>query len=261
VTADDAEALRWPRTGPEDERAVLDVLHGGDLSTAGVLRELEADYAAFTGRRHALAHANGTAALLAAFWALDLQPGDEVIVQSATFWASALPMVWVGAVPVFCESEAERLGPCPEDVEARITERTRALVVTHLWGLPARMGALLELARRHDLRVIEDASHAHGATWRDRPIGSLGDLSVFSLQGDKLAPAGEGALAARVRLAETLGAETLVHLALAGGTEIVARREGAAEVPPAGTEVGLACEARHLHLFDGEGRRVEPAPA
>jgi perosamine synthetase len=192
VTADQTEANRWPLLGRGDEEAVLRVLRDGNISTHPEIRELEQDYRALTGRRHALAHCNGTAALLAAFFALDLQPGDEILVPSATFWASVLPMLWVGAVPVFCESEPERLGIDPEDIARKITPRTRAIVVVHLWGLPCKMSAILDIARRHGLRVIEDASHAHGATWRGRPCGALGDLSVFSLQGDKLAPGGEG---------------------------------------------------------------------
>jgi perosamine synthetase len=192
VTLDQGEANRWPLLTSEDENAVLRVMRDGNISTHPVIRDLERDYCALTGREYALAHCNGTAALLAAFFALDLQPGDEIIVPSATFWASVLPMLWVGAVPVFCESEPERLGPDPVDIERRITKRTRAIVVVHLWGLPCKMSEIADIARRHDLRIIEDASHAHGARWRDRPCGSLGDLSVFSLQGDKLAPAGEG---------------------------------------------------------------------
>jgi dTDP-4-amino-4,6-dideoxygalactose transaminase len=103
-------------------------------------------------------------------------------------------MLWVGAVPVFCESEFERLGLDPEDAATKITPRTRALVVTHLWGMPGKMTELRTLARKHNLRIIEDASHAQGAIWRDRPCGTLGDISVFSLQSSKLAPAGEGGM-------------------------------------------------------------------
>ena len=194
VTLDQTEALRWPLLTADDERAVLQVLRDGDLSLHPVTREIEADYRDYFGSRYALAHCNGTAALLAAFFALDLQPGDEVLVPSATFWASVVPMLWVGAVPVFCESEFERLGIDPVDAEAKITARTRAIVVTHLWGMPARMTELIALARKHNLKIIEDASHAQGAIWRGRPCGTLGDLSIFSLQSSKLAPAGEGGM-------------------------------------------------------------------
>jgi dTDP-4-amino-4,6-dideoxygalactose transaminase len=194
VTLDQAEANRWPILTERDEAAVLEVLRQGDLSLHPVTRQLEDDYRNHFGVRHALAHCNGTAALLAAFFSLDLQPGDEVLVPSATHWASVVPMLWVGLLPVFCESEPERLGIDPVDAEAKIGPHTRAIVVVHLWGMPSKMTELLNLARQHHLKVIEDASHAHGATWRDRPCGSLGDISVFSLQSGKLAPAGEGGI-------------------------------------------------------------------
>jgi perosamine synthetase len=188
------EAERWPRFDERDEAAVLAVLRDGDLSLHPVTRTLEDDYRQRFGVRHALAHANGTLALLAAFRAVGLGPGDEVIVPSATWWASAVPALWLGAVPVFAESEAQSAGLDPVDVERRITPRTRALVVVHLWGIPSRMDKLLAIARQHRLKVIEDASHAHGATWRGRPCGTLGDVGVFSLQSHKLAPAGEGGI-------------------------------------------------------------------
>ena len=194
VTLPHEPTCAWPCFDAEDEAAVLAVLRDGNVTIHPIIRALEQDYAAFTGRRHGLAHANGTTALMASFFALGLEPGDEVLVPTATFWASVLPMLWFGLVPVFCESEPDRLGPCPADMRRRVTPRTRAMVVVHLWGLPARMTELQRLARDHGLRIVEDASHAHGATWHDVPCGRLGDISVFSLQGDKLAPAGEGGM-------------------------------------------------------------------
>ncbi len=194
VTADHEAANRWPILGEEDEQAVLRVMRDGRISGHPVIRELETDYARLTGMPHALAHNNGTAGLLAAFHAIDLQPGDEVLVPTATFWATVLPMMWLGAVPVFCESEPERLGLDPADMERRITPRTRAIVVVHMFGLPSKMTEIRALAAKHDLRIIEDASHAHGAAWRGQPCGSLGDIAVFSMQGDKLVPAGEGGM-------------------------------------------------------------------
>ncbi len=194
VTLDSVAANRWPAITEEDERAVLDVLRDGDLSLHQVTRALEDDYRNYFGTRHALAHCNGTAALLAAFSAVELEPGDEVLVPSATHWASVVPMLWVGAVPVFCESELERMGIDPADAEGKITSRTRAIVVVHLWGMPSKMTELLQLAAKYDLRVVEDASHAPGATWRGRRCGTFGDVSVFSLQTSKLVPAGEGGM-------------------------------------------------------------------
>lgn len=194
VSLDVEAANRWPLLTEEDEAAVLDVIRHGDLSTHPVIGSLEADYRRYFGVEHALAHCNGTAALLAAYFALELQPGDEVLVPSATFWASVLPLLWVGGIPVFCESETEQLGLDPEDVERRISPRTRAIMIVHLWGMPSRLEALLDIARRHDLKVIEDASHAQGAKWRGQWCGTLGDVAVFSLQSRKLAPAGEGGM-------------------------------------------------------------------
>jgi perosamine synthetase len=194
VTLDQEAANRWPVLAQEEEDAVLQVIRDGDISTHPVIRELETDYAKFSGMPYALAHNNGTSALSAAFFALDLTAGDEILVPSATFWASVLPMLWHGLVPIFCESEPDRLGLDPEDIERKITPRTRAIVVVHLWGLPSRMTEIHAIAKKYDLKIIEDASHAHGATWRGEPCGSLGDIAVFSLQGDKLAPAGEGGI-------------------------------------------------------------------
>lgn len=194
VTLDHDDATRWPVFGHEAEEAVLQILRDGNVSTHPVIRELEQDYAAFTGRRHALAHNNGTSALLAAFHALGLAPGDEILVPSATFWASVLPLVWCGLVPVFCESESATLGLDPADLRRKITPRTKAVVIVHLWGLPCQVAAIQAVCAEFDLRLIEDASHAHGASYHGRPCGTLGDISVFSLQGDKLAPAGEGGI-------------------------------------------------------------------
>jgi dTDP-4-amino-4,6-dideoxygalactose transaminase len=109
ITTNHALNNKWPLMTQEDELAVLEVMRDGNITTHEVIRKLENDYAGFTGRKYALAHCNGTSALLAAFHAIGLQPGDEVLVPTATFWASVLPLLWLGAIPVFCESEKERL--------------------------------------------------------------------------------------------------------------------------------------------------------
>lgn len=194
VTLDQTEANRWPVLTADDENAVIQILRDGDISTHPVIRKLEQDYRDFSGLPYALAHCNGTSALMAAFWAIGLKPGDEVLVPSATFWASVLPLIWLGAVPVFCESEIERLGLDPVDMEKKITSRTKAIVVVHLWGMPSKMTEISALAEKYSLKIIEDASHAQGASWRGQPCGTLGDISIFSLQGGKLAPAGEGGM-------------------------------------------------------------------
>ena len=191
---DHTQVTKWPLLDREDEAAVIQVLREGDLSTHRIIRELESAYAEYTGRKFALAHNNGTSALMAAFHGLGLQPGDEILVPTATFWASVLPMLWFGLVPIFCNSEPARLGIDPDDMRARIGPRTKAAVVVHLWGFPAKMTEIRQVADEHGLKIVEDASHAQGARWRGTPCGNLGDVSVFSLQGDKLAPAGEGGM-------------------------------------------------------------------
>ena len=192
VTLDQTAANRWPIITEEDENAVLGVLRSGELSMHPVTRALEEDFKKYFGRKYALAHCNGTAALLASFLAAGLEPGDEVLVPSATWWASAVPALWLGAIPVFCESEPERCGLDPEDVRKKITSRSKAIVVVHLWGMPSKMTELLSIAKEHNLLVIEDASHAHGAMWKGIKCGAIGDIGVFSLQSHKLVPAGEG---------------------------------------------------------------------
>lgn len=194
VTFDQREANRWPLVGDEEIAAVTEVLRTGDLSINPVTQALEEDYRHFLGVRHALAYCNGTSGIFAALHSFGLNPGDEVIAPSATYWASVMPILWCGGVPVFCESEMDQCGLDPDDVESKITPKTKAMVIVHLWGMPSKMDRLLDIARRHNLRVLEDASHALGASWRGRPIGTLGDAAVFSLQTHKLAPAGEGGI-------------------------------------------------------------------
>ncbi len=187
-----AEANRWPIITDEDVAAVTEVLQSGELSLHEVTQALEQDYRSWLGVKHALACCNATSAIFAALHSFDLKPGDEVLAPTATYWASVMPLLWCGAVPVFCESEPDQLGLDPDDVESRITSKTRAMIVVHLWGMPSKMERLLAIARKHDLKILEDASHAHGARWHGRPVGTLGDAAVFSLQTNKLAPAGEG---------------------------------------------------------------------
>ncbi len=194
VTLDAREANRWPIITDEDVAAVAEVLRSGELSLHPVTRALEADYRALLGVRHAVACCNGTSAIFAALHAFGLEPGDQVLCPSATYWASVMPVLGCGGVPVFCETETAQCGLDPADVERKITPRTKAMVIVHLWGMPSRMDELMTLARRHNLKVFEDASHAHGATWRGKPLGTFGDAAVLSLQTNKLAPAGEGGM-------------------------------------------------------------------
>ena len=163
VSIDQTEALRWPLIDEQDEDAVLDVLRSGNLSLHPIVEELENQYKERTGRQFALTHNNGTSAILAGLQALGIQPFDEVIVPSATWWSSVMPVLHCGGVPVFAELESDCLGLDPEDVERKITDKTKAIVVVHLFGMPSKMDELIAIAKKHNLKILEDASHAHGA--------------------------------------------------------------------------------------------------
>jgi perosamine synthetase len=192
VTQPQDDALRWPVITQADEQAVLAVLRTGELSINPVVFALEEDFKAYFDMPFALAHNNGTGALHAAMHAIDLQPGDEVIVPSATWWASVMPVLHQGGVPVFAETEGRCFGLDPASVEQRLTDRTKAIMVVHLFGMPSCMDELLDIARRNNLCVIEDASHAHGATYHGKKVGTLGDIAVFSMQANKLVSSSEG---------------------------------------------------------------------
>jgi perosamine synthetase len=194
ITMDQAEALRWPIITSEDEQAVLRVLRTGQISISDETAALENDYKHWLGMKHAVAHCNGTSAIHAALHAFDIGPGDEVIVPSATWWASVMPILHCGGIPVFAETEAECIGLDPVDVEKKITPRTKAIVVVHLFGMPSKMNELLAVAKKHNLKVLEDASHAHGAMYHGRPCGTLTDAAVFSMQANKLVPSAEGGM-------------------------------------------------------------------
>jgi perosamine synthetase len=194
ITLNQVEANAWPIISTQDEQAVLDVLRSGNLSLHPIVGELEEAYKKRTGRNFAVTHNNGTSAILAGLHAIGIEPFDEVIVPSATWWSSVMPVLHCGGVPVFAELEPTSLGLDPEDVERKITSKTKAIVLVHLFGMPSKVDELVAIAKKHNLKILEDASHAHGATYKGKPIGSFGDVSIFSMQGNKLCPSGEGGI-------------------------------------------------------------------
>jgi len=161
----------------------------------GPIAEFERNFAALCRTKHALAMNSGTAALHSAYFAVGVKPGTEVIVPSYTFFATVAPVLQCGGTPVFCDIDERTLTADPDDVERRITPRTRAICVVHMWGNPARMDRFAEIARRHRVALIEDCSHAHGAAYRGRPVGSWGHIGCFSLQGEKAVTGGEAGVA------------------------------------------------------------------
>jgi perosamine synthetase len=192
VTIDQTDALRWPIVEQEEIDAVTEVAASGQWSLSPVSGAFEEEFAAYHGVRYAVAHTNGTAALHAAFFALGLGPGDEVIAPSATYWATAMPVLAVGAIPVFADIDPATMNIDPADIARRISPRTRAIVAMHGGGMPCEMDPIMDLARQHGIKVVEDASHSHGAQYKGRRTGTFGDVAAFSLQTSKLCPSGEG---------------------------------------------------------------------
>lgn len=195
----DRRHVRWPLIQDEDRKAVLDTLDGARLvsDTDGVnpVSALEENWAAHFGYEHCVAVSNGTAALALALAALGVGPGDEVIVPALSFIATGLAPVHQMAVPVFADIDPVTFNIDPDDVERRITDRTRAIIPVHLHGAPADMDRITQIAARHGIPVIEDAAQAPGATHRGRPVGGIGDAGAFSLQVSKNIPTcGEGGL-------------------------------------------------------------------
>jgi dTDP-4-amino-4,6-dideoxygalactose transaminase len=187
----------WPLFSREEVEAVARVLESGHVNywTGEEGRHFEREFAAFTGCRHAVAVANGTVALELALQALGIGSGDEVIVASRTFIASASCILMRGAAPVFVDVDRDSQNITAESIRAAITQRTRAIIAVHLAGWPCEMEPIMELARAHRLKVVEDCAQAHGAAYKGRPVGSIGDAGAFSFCQDKImTTGGEGGM-------------------------------------------------------------------
>lgn len=160
-----------------------------------IIAKFEKAFRELTGAEYALAMNNGTATLHSAYFAVGVGFGHEVIVPSYTWHASATPVIQCGATPVFCDMDPRTLCIDPADIERKITPRTKAICVVHVWGNPCEMDRIVEIARRHDLAVIEDCSHAHGAVYKGKAVGTWGDVGCFSLNAAKAVDGGEGGVA------------------------------------------------------------------
>ena len=191
---DPGDAFRWPILTTEDEEAVLEVIRRGAMSGTDVTKQFEAGFAEWMGTPFALGYPSGTESLRAAMWACGVGAGDEIICPSITYWASAVPALSLGAAVHFADIDPDTLCLDPGDIEHRIGPRTKAIVVVHYAGHPAEMDAILAIARRHGVKVIEDVSHAHGALYRGRMCGTLGDVGAMSLMSGKSLAVGEAGM-------------------------------------------------------------------
>jgi dTDP-4-amino-4,6-dideoxygalactose transaminase len=187
---------KWPVFGREEEELLLEALRSGVWGSIDgtFVKRLEVEFADLQDARHGVSTVNATMGLSIALKAVGVQPGDEVLVPPYTFIATASAALMLGAIPVFVDVDAETLLIDPAQLEAAVTPRTKAIVPVHHGGSPADMDGVMATARRHGLRVVEDAAQAHGAAWRGRPVGAIGDVGVFSFQSSKPINAGEGGM-------------------------------------------------------------------
>lgn len=187
----------WPRFSEEEIAKAEAILRSGKVNywTGTECRQFEAEFAAYHGVQHGIALANGTLALELAVRTLGIGPGDEVIVTPRSYFASASCIAINGATPVFADVDPDSQNVTAASMRSQVTSRTRALLVVHLAGWPCDMPSILELAREHGLRVIEDCAQALGARYDDQPVGSFGDIGAFSFCQDKIiSTAGEGGM-------------------------------------------------------------------
>jgi perosamine synthetase len=186
---------KWPFIDQVGEMAVLEQLHRGlaIYDKSGVVGEFEDKFADIHGRKYGLVTSSGSAALHSAFYALNIGIGDEVICPTYTFFATAMPLFQLGALPVLADCTA--YGSIePSDIERLLTHKTKAVVVSHMWGLPCDMDEIILLCKKHNLFLVEDCSHACGASYHARPAGSFGNVAIWSLSAGKLISAGEGGI-------------------------------------------------------------------
>jgi len=192
----ESDYQRWPIVSEEARKFINQVLDSGIFGggTAPQVAALEREWAEYTGARYCLTTSSGTAALHMGLAAGGIGPGDEVITSAFTFLASASCALHQNAVPVFVDIDPGTYNLDPDKLEAAITERTKAVIPVHIQGLPAEMDRIMAVAKKHNLFVLEDACQAHGATYKGRQVGTIGDAGAFSLNVLKNLPGGEGGL-------------------------------------------------------------------
>jgi dTDP-3-amino-3,4,6-trideoxy-alpha-D-glucose transaminase len=254
----------------ELERAVADVMDRGDFILGAAVERFERAFADYIGVGHAIGVGTGLSAIELALRAFDIGPGDEVITAANTFIATALAILAVGARPVFAEIDPSTHTIDPRALSAAITSRTRAVVPVHLFGRPADMDAILGVARRHDLVVVEDAAQAHGARYKGARAGTFGHAATFSFYPSKnLGACGDAgmvvtndeAVAARIRLIGNYGQRVKYHHVVAGTNSRLDTLQAAIlHVKLAHLDEWNAARRRHAALYDARLRGVVTTP-
>ena len=187
--------VNTPLLDGNEKKYLCECIDTGWISSEGpFVKRFEAEMASYVGRRHGIAVCNGTAALEAAMVALNLEKGSEVILPAFTIISCAQAITKAGLIPVVVDCKLDTWNMDVEAVEEKITAKTRAIMVVHIYGLPVDMDPILEIARKYNLKVIEDAAEMHGQTYKGKPCGSFGDVSVFSFYPNKHITCGEGGM-------------------------------------------------------------------
>ena len=184
------ELFAWPILTEEDKEAAMDVIVNNRFSGRDITEKLQDEFAAWQGRKYAIAYCNGTASLFAAMFAIGLGQGDEIICPTKTYWASISQTINLGASAVFCNID-DMLSLDPDDLERCITPRTKAIMVVHYCGYPCDMDRIMAIANKHNLIVIEDVSHAQGGLYKGKKLGTFGTVAAMSLMSGKSFAAGE----------------------------------------------------------------------
>ena len=186
---------RWPPVYPETAEKIKELYLSANWSYNGPYeKQFSKEFANYHDAEYGVCMVNGTVTLECALAALGVGPGDEVIVPSWTWLATGTAVVFLGATPVFVDGEADTFCLDPAAFEAAITPRTKAVVPVHLFGSMADMDRIVEIARKHDIKIVEDCAHAHGGKWNGKGVGSLGDVGSFSFQQSKIMTSGEGGI-------------------------------------------------------------------
>jgi len=192
---DDYPHFVWPVIDKKIEKAVVSQLYKtiSIYDRSGIFEEFEDSFAKYHDRKYALLCSSGTLAIHSMFVAANFSAGDEVICPAYTFFATVTPLLFTGAKPVLCDCD-ENGNIDPKEIKKKITPKTKAVVITHMWGIPCQMDKIVDICKKNNLLLLEDCSHAHGARYKGRVVGSFGDLAAWSLQGPKNITGGEGGI-------------------------------------------------------------------
>jgi dTDP-4-amino-4,6-dideoxygalactose transaminase len=187
----------WPPITKVVEQVALKQLHTSIsiYDRSGIFEKFESAFSKYHKRKFALLTSSGTTAIHSMFVAAGFSDGDEVICPAYTFFATVTPLLFTGAKPVLCDC-GENGNIDPNEIEKKITSRTKGVVITHMWGIPCQMDKIVEICKKYKLLLLEDCSHAHGARYKNQVAGSFGDIAAWSLQGPKNVSGGEGGILA-----------------------------------------------------------------